>query len=77
MEHGSVSSFTITVATDDDSTIRARWFRSSTAHADSKLLQPQVPAIASEVRVWAVPGASVDDPHVVEALDPSVASRER
>lgn len=75
MEHGSVSSFTITAATDDGQTIRARWYRTSPTNADETLLQPQVPTVGSPVRVWAVPGSSSDDPHVVEALDPSVAPR--
>lgn len=75
MEHGSVSSFTITAATDDGQTIRARWFRASPANADETLLQPQVPVIGSAVRVWAAPGSTEDDPLVVEALDPSIVPR--
>lgn len=74
-EHGSVSSFIVTVRTDDDRELRARWYRSNASNADRTLLQPQVPALGSEVRIWAVPAASVDDPHVVVALDPSVTPR--
>ncbi|NLP86114.1 hypothetical protein HF576_19965 [Microbacterium sp. CFH 90308] len=74
-EHGSVSSFIVAVRTDDGREVRARWYRSSGSNADRALLQPQVPALGSEVRIWAVPEASVDDPHVVVALDPSVAPR--
>ena len=72
MEHGSVSSFTLTAETEDGQRIRARWYRSSPANSDATLLQPQVPAIGSTVRIWATPDASPDDPHVVEALDPSI-----
>lgn len=75
MEHGGVSSFTVTVEADDGRTIHARWFRTSPAHEGGTLLQPQVPAIGSDARIWAVPGPAVDEPCVVEALDPSAAPR--
>ncbi|MET0821093.1 MAG: hypothetical protein ABWY58_09010, partial [Aeromicrobium sp.] len=78
VEHGGVSSFAVTVETDDGRRVSARWHRSSPMNAGRELLQPQVPGVGATVRIWAVPGASVDAPHVIEALDPTaVPSRER
>lgn len=70
-EHGSVSSFVLSVETDQGRSLRARWYRTAPGNDDRALLQPQAPVVGSDVRIWAMPEASAADPHVVEALDPS------
>ncbi|MEU4644673.1 hypothetical protein [Micromonospora sp. NPDC023814] len=75
MEHGSVSSFTLTltltVDIEETSRIRARWYRSNPENADATLLQTQIPAIGSKARVWSVGAPNDNEPLIVEALDPS------
>ncbi|MFI7650977.1 hypothetical protein ACIBTZ_33680 [Micromonospora sp. NPDC049460] len=72
MEHGSVSSFTLTVDIEGASRIRARWYRSNPENADATLLQTQIPAIGSKARVWSVGVPNDDEPLIVEALDASI-----
>lgn len=71
-EHGGVSSFTLTIAGVPGSPLRARWHRSSPLNHDETLLQTQVPAVGSEVRVWRSGAVDAGSPVIVEALDPSV-----
>ena len=71
-EHGGVSAFTLTVADSAGSGIRARWFRNTPDAADVTLLQTQVPAVGSPVRIWQIGTLAEDAPVVVEALDPSI-----
>ncbi|MEV0325858.1 hypothetical protein AB0H63_05310 [Micromonospora echinospora] len=70
-EHGSVSSFTLTVGISEASRIRARWYRTNPENEDAILLQTQIPAIGSKVRVWSVGAPNDDEPLIVEALDAS------
>ena len=74
MEHGGVSSFTLIVVSDAGASIRARWHRSNPDGRDSALLQTQIPAIGSRVRVWSVGMPHDDAPVIVQALDPSIVS---
>lgn len=71
-EHGGVSSFTLTVAELPGAPVRARWHRSNPENGDATLLQTQVPAVGSEVRVWSVRMPDAEGPVIVEAIDPSV-----
>ncbi|HWV49058.1 MAG TPA: hypothetical protein VN035_06325 [Microbacterium sp.] len=73
-EHGGVSAFTLTVTTSDGAVIRARWFRDTPDAADVTLLQTQVPAVGSRVRIWRIGTLAEDAPVIVEALDPSIVS---
>ena len=74
MEHGGVSSFTLTVASDEGPSIRARWHRSNPDERADTLLQTQIPAIGSRVRIWSVGMPDDDAPVIVEALDASVVA---
>ncbi|GAB3571626.1 hypothetical protein GCM10027405_37990 [Arthrobacter alkaliphilus] len=73
-EDGGVSSFSLTITTDQPGVapFEAEWNRPSGSSAD--LLQSQVPGIGSEARVW-VCGQSRSDQQVfaVEVADPTVA----
>ncbi|UYO96395.1 hypothetical protein OED01_12395 [Microbacterium sp. M28] len=71
-EHGSVSAFTLTVTSEVGSAIRARWFRTSPDAGHAAVLQTQVPAVGSRVRIWQTGARTEDAPIIVEALDPSV-----
>ncbi|MGF6823994.1 hypothetical protein M2317_002919 [Microbacterium sp. ZKA21] len=74
-EHGGVSAFTLTVTDPAGSVIRARWFRSTPDAGDVTLLQTQVPALGSRVRIWQIGSSAEEDaPVIVEALDPSIVS---
>ena len=73
-EHGGVSSFTLTVESDAGPPIRARWHRSNPDHRDATLLQTQIPAIGSRVRIWGVGMPDHDAPLIVQALDASVVA---
>lgn len=74
MEHGGVSAFTLTVAGDAGWSIRARWHRSNPDNRDETLLQTQIPAIGSRVRIWSVGMPDDDAPVIVQALDASVVA---
>lgn len=77
-EHGSVSSFVITVESHHGERVRARSYPTGPMDVGRTLLQPQVPSVGAAARIWAVPGAAADAPCVVEAVDPSaVASGNR
>ncbi|WP_146008156.1 hypothetical protein [Microbacterium aurantiacum] len=71
-ENGGVSAFTLTVESDAGTSIRARWHRSNPDHRDATLLQTQIPAIGSRVRIWGVGMPDDDAPVIVQALDASV-----
>lgn len=73
-EHGGVSAFTLTVADSAGFVIRARWFRNNPDAGDVTLLQTQVPAVGSRVRIWQIGSLAEDAPVIVEALDPSIVS---
>ena len=73
-EHGGVSAFTLVVTDRAGTAIRARWFRNSPDAGDVTLLQTQVPAVGSRVRIWQVGSLAEDAPVIVEALDPSIVS---
>ncbi|MFB7251015.1 hypothetical protein [Microbacterium sp. NPDC056234] len=72
LDNGGVSSFTLTVTSTAGSVIRARWFRNNPDVGDVTLLQTQVPAVGSRVRIWQVGGLVEDAPVIVQALDPSI-----
>ncbi|MBO9626554.1 MAG: hypothetical protein J7484_09295 [Microbacterium sp.] len=69
LEDGTVDAFEITVALDDGGYVRSVWHRPS-ARARG-ILQPQVPVVGGHVRVWRMPGAPAEWPHVVDVTDPS------
>lgn len=83
-EDGSVSSFDLDVTLADGSDLRGEW-RPRTA-SSRPLLQPQVPGVGAEVRVWRVAAPEAGDtdaagpaiPVVIEVADASVVTpRER
>jgi hypothetical protein len=69
VEDGGVDSFTLVVDTTEGP-VTARWER-PTARS-RMLLQPQVPGIGAQARVWRIRDADADGPVVVEVRDPSV-----
>lgn len=73
-EHGGVSSFTLTVVSDAGPSIRARWHRSNPDERDATLLQTQIPAVGSRVRIWSVGMPAEDAPVIVQALDASIVA---
>lgn len=73
-EDGGVSSFSLTITTDqpDVAPFEAEWNRPAGSSAD--LLQSQVPGIGAEARVWVCGQSQTDQPlFVVEVADPTVA----
>ncbi|MEZ2388340.1 hypothetical protein AB6813_02110 [bacterium RCC_150] len=75
-EDGRISSFDLVVMLDAGQTLSGQW---RPERASSRLLlQPQVPGIGSDVRVWRVVGANVASgalPLVIQVADPSVVVR--
>lgn len=69
-EHGGVSSFELVVTVAGGASIRARWRPDSLSRGS--LLQPQVPGVGAEARVWRVPDDEPEGPVVVEVTDPTV-----
>jgi hypothetical protein len=73
LEDGRVDTFTLTVRTADGETVSGEWHRPTARSAG--LLQPQLPGVGAEVRVWRITGAPADWPLLIEAVDPSVSLR--
>lgn len=73
LEDGRVDTFTLAVRTADGATVSGEWHRPTARSAG--LLQPQLPGVGAEVRVWRVAGAPADWPLLIEAVDPSVSRR--
>lgn len=72
LDNGGASSFALLVVDAAGEQVHARWFRSNPDNQGETLLQTQIPAIGSRVRIWAVGMPEAEAPIIVEALDPSV-----
>lgn len=72
LDNGGASSFALLVVDAAGAQVHARWYRSNPDNQDETLLQTQIPAIGSRVRIWAVRMPEAEAPIIVEALDPSV-----
>lgn len=70
-DDGSVASFTLVVQPSDGQPLHGQW---RPANSREYLLQPQVPGIGSEARIWRAPDASNETPLVIEVADPTVVS---
>ncbi|MDQ0644498.1 hypothetical protein [Microbacterium murale] len=72
LDNGGASSFALMVTDAAGVQVHARWHRSNPDNQGETLLQTQIPAIGSKVRIWAVGMPDAEAPIIVEALDPSV-----
>lgn len=72
LDNGGASSFALMVTDPSGAQVHARWHRSNPDNQSDTVLQTQIPAIGSKVRIWSVGMPDADALIVVEALDPSV-----
>lgn len=75
-DRGAVSSFELTVMLDGGSHFSALWRPAKSP--DGYLLQPQVPGVGSDVRVWLLPedaGNPTEGPAVIQVADATVILR--
>ncbi|RDZ28049.1 hypothetical protein DX914_02570 [Lysobacter silvisoli] len=68
-EGGEVMRFELVVQAPGGAPIHGQW---QPANARLYLLQPQVPGVGAEVRIWRAPNTPANAPLVIEVADPSV-----